>query len=167
VGRELKKTAEKQIRDLLKKHQYPPLQVIIPILDKSGRGEQELAAQISETDMAVIKGIKEILGLKDNNMKTLAKVLEIYLAFGGAEFQPLELTESKFAIAISDCPMLHVDKDMGLNVKSKFCDLICASGAKVIIDTVLGQKRGVCTWNKALIKGTGKCTLAFELVSDR
>jgi len=167
VGRELKKTAEKQIRDLLKKHQYPPLQVIIPILEKSGRGEQELAVQISETDMAVIKGIKEILGLKDNNMKTLAKVMEIYLAFGGAEFQPVELTESKFAIAISDCPMLHVDKDVGLNVKSKFCDLICASGAKVIIDTLLGRKRGVCTWNKALIKGAGKCTLAFELVDDR
>jgi len=167
VGRELKKTAEKQIRDLLKKHQYPPLQVIIPILEKSGRGEQELAAQISETDMIVIKGIKEILGLKGNNMKSLAKVLEIYLAFGGAEFQPVELTESKFTIAISDCPMLHVSKDVGLNVKSKFCDLICASGAKVIIDTMLGQKRGVCTWNKALIKGAGKCTLAFELVSAR
>ena len=167
MGRELKKTAEKQIRDLLKKHQYPPLQVIIPILEKSGRGEQELATLISETDMTVIKGIKEILGLKDNHMKTLAKVLEIYLAFGGAEFQPLELTESKFAIAISDCPMLHVDKDVSLNVKSKFCDLICASGAKVIIDTILGPTRGVCTWNKALIKGTGKCTLAFELVNNR
>jgi len=167
LGRELKKTAEKQIRNLLKKHQYPPLQVIIPILEKSGRGEQELAAQISETDMIVIKGIKEILGLKDNNMKTLAKVLEIYLAFGGAEFQPVELTESKFAITISDCPMLHIGKDVSLNVKSKFCDLICANGAKVIIDNVLGPKRGVCTWNKALIKGAGKCTLAFELVSDR
>jgi len=167
VGRELKKSAEKQIRDLLKKHQYPPLHVIVPILEKSGRGEQELAAQVRETDLSVIKGIKEILGLKDKNMKTLAKVLEIYLAFGGAEFQPVELTESKFAIAISDCPMLHVDEDVGLNVKSKFCDIICASGAKVIIDTILGPTRGVCTWDKALIKGTGKCTLAFELVSDR
>jgi len=108
VGGELKKTAEKQIRDLLRKHQYPPLDVIVPILGKSGRGEQELAAQISETDSIVIKGIKEILGLRDSNMKTLAKMLEIYLDFGGAEFQPVALTESKFAIAISDCPMLHV-----------------------------------------------------------
>jgi hypothetical protein len=163
VGRELKKTAEKRIRDLLRKHSYPPLEVIIPVLEKSGRGEQELATQVSETDMTVVKGIKEILGLKDNNMKTLAKVLEIYLAFGGAEFQPVELTESKFTIAISDCPMIHVSKDVGLDVKSKFCDLICASGAKVMIDTVLGPNRGICTWNKALIKGAGKCTLAFEL----
>jgi len=163
----LKKAAEKQIRDLFKKHQYPPLQVIVPILEKSGRGEQELAVQITETDMAVIKRIKEILGLKENNMKTLAKVLEIYLAFGGAAFQPGELTESRFVVTISDCPMVHVGKDVALEVKSKFCDLICASAAKVIIDTVLGQKRGVCTWNKALIKGAGKCTLAFELMSER
>jgi hypothetical protein len=167
LGKELKKTAEKQIRDLLRKHQYPPLDVIIPILEKSGRGEQELAAQVSETDLSVIKGIKEILGLMDNNMKTLAKVLEIYLAFGGAEFQPVELTESKFAIAISDCPMLHVSKGVGLNVKSKFCDMICASAGKVIIDTLLSPRRGICTWDKALIKGAGKCTLAFELVDKR
>jgi len=163
----LNKTAEKQIRDLLKKHAYPPLEVIIPILEKSGRGEQELTAQISETDLSVIKGIKEILGLKDNNMKTLAKVLEIYLAFGGQEFQPVELTESKFAITVSDCPMLHVSKDVSLNVKSKFCDLICTSTSKVVVDTVLSPRRGICTWDKALIKGAGKCTLAFELVGDR
>jgi hypothetical protein len=167
VGGELKKTAEKQIRDLLRKHQYPPLDVIVPILGKSGRGEQELAAQINETDSIVIKGIKEILGLRDSDMKTLAKVLEIYLSFGGAEFQPVELTESKFAIAISDCPMLHVGKDVGLNVKSKFCDLICASAARVIIDTMLGPNRGICNWDKALIRSAGKCTLAFELVKGR
>ena len=163
----MKKTAEKQIRDLLRKHQYPPLDVIIPILEKSGRGEQELAAQVSEIDLGVIKGIKEILGLKDDNMKTLAKILEIYLAFGGQEFQPVELTESRFAISVSDCPMLHVSKDVGFNVKSKFCDLICASTSKVITGTVLSSKRSIITWNKALIKGTGKCTLAFELVNDR
>lgn len=166
-GRELKETTEKQIRDLLRKHSYPSLEVIIPILEKSGRGEKELAAQVSETDMSVIKGIKEILGLRDNSMKTLAKVLEIYLAFAGAKFQPVELTESRFVLTLSDCPMLHVSKEVSLNVKSKFCDLICASGGKVIIDTMLGQKRGTCTWDKALIKGVGKCTLAFELVSSR
>jgi len=166
-GRQLKKTTEKQIRDLLKKHSYPPLEVIIPILEKSGRGERELAAHVSEIDLSVIKGIKEILKLKDNNMRTLAKVLEIYLAFGGAQFQPVELTESRFAITISDCPMLHVSKDVDFNVKSKFCDLICASASKVIIDNVLRPKRGVCTWDKALIKGAGKCILAFELVSNR
>jgi hypothetical protein len=142
------------------------MEVIIPILEKSGHGEQELVAQINETDTSVMKGIKEILGLKDNNMKALAKLLEIYLAFSGQEFQPVELTESKFVFTISDCPMLHVGKDVGLNIKGKFCDLLCAASAKVMFDTVLGQKRGKCTWNKALIKGAGKCTLAFELVND-
>jgi len=163
----LKKSTEKQIKDLLRKHAYPPLEVIIPILEKSGRGERELTAQISETDMNILKGIKEILGLKDNNMKTLAKVLEIYLAFGGQQFQPVELTDSKFAITVSDCPMLHVGKDVSLDVKSKFCDLICASASKVINDTLLSPRRGICTWDKALIKSAGKCTLAFELVDNR
>ena len=163
----MKKTPEKQIRELLKKHSYPPLEVIIPILEKSGRGEKELAAQISEIDLSVIKGIKKILRLKDNSMKTLAKILEIYMAFSGAEFQPVELTESRFVLTLSDCPMLHVSKEVSLDVKSKFCDLICASGANVMIPTVLGPKRVKCTWDKALIKGAGKCTLAFELVSHR
>ena len=166
-GGELKKTAERRIRDLLKKHPYPPLEVVIPILEKSGRGEQELAAQVNEIDLSVITGIKEILGVRDSNMKTLAKVLEIYLAFGGQEFRPVELTESKFSISISDCPMLHVSEDLGPNVKSRFCDLVCASAAKVINNTVLGPNRGVCSWDKALIKGAGKCTLAFELTKDR
>ncbi len=166
-GWELNKTAEKQIRDLLRKHQYPPLDVVIPILEKSGLGEQELSAQVGEIDLSVISGIKEILGLRDSNMKTLAKVLEIYLAFGGMEFQPVELTESRFALTVSDCPMLHVGKDVPLNVKSKFCDLICASAAKVINETMLGSDRGICIWDKALIRGAGKCTLAFELVKGR
>ena len=165
MGTELKKTAEKQIKDLLRKYQYPPLDVIIPILEKSGRGEQDLAAQVTEIDSSVIKGIKEILGLKDRNMKTLARILEIYLAFGGAKFQPVELTESRFAITVSDCPMLHVSKNISVNVKSKFCDLICASASKIIIDMVLSPKKGIATWDKALIKGTGRCTLAFELAN--
>ncbi len=163
----MEKAAERQIRDLLRKYQYPPLNVIIPILEKSGRGEQELVAQISEIDFSVIKGIKDILGLRDSDMKTLAKALEIYLAFAGAEFQPVELTESRFALAISDCPMLHVGKDVAMNVKSKFCDLICASGAKAFNEVLLGPNGGICTWNKALIKGAGKCTLAFELATGR
>lgn len=37
----VKKTAEKQIKDLLMKHSIPPLEVIIPILEKVGRGEQD------------------------------------------------------------------------------------------------------------------------------
>jgi hypothetical protein len=39
----MKKTAENRIKDLFSKHSFPPVEVIIPILEKSGRGEQELA----------------------------------------------------------------------------------------------------------------------------
>ena len=163
----MKKTAEKRIKDLFAKHSYPPLEVIVPILVKSGRGEQELAAYVNETDMSIMKGIKEILGLKDQSMKTLAKLWETYLGFCGIKFQPIELTESKFVFTISDCPMLHVSKDVSLNVKSKFCDLICTSGMRAVMDTVLGPKRVTCTWDKALIKGAGKCTTGFELVDNR
>jgi len=162
--REVKKTAEKQIKDLLTRHSFPPLEVIIPILEKAGRGEQELATQFYDTYTSLAKGIKEILELKDKNMKTLAKVWEIVLGFEGSKFEPIELTESRFSFSIPDCPMLHVGKDVSLNVKSKFCDLICTAGSKALMDTVLSPHKGNCTWNKALIRGAGKCTVVFELV---
>jgi len=167
VGKELKKAVEKRIKDLFAEYSYPPLEVIIPVLEKSGRGERELTAQVNEIDISVIKGIKEILGLKDQSMKTLAKLWEIYLGFAGVKCQPIELTESKFVFTISDCPMLHVSKDVSLNVKSKFCDLICTSASRAVIETVLSPKRVNCTWDKALIKGAGKCTTGFELVDNR
>jgi hypothetical protein len=112
----------------------------------------------------LIKGLKEILGLKEKNMKTVAKVWQIVLGFEGAKFEPIELTESRFSFSIPDCPMLHVGKNVRLNVKSKFCDLICTAGSKALMDTVLSPHKGNCTWNKALIRGAGKCTVIFELV---
>lgn len=166
-GRTVKKTTEEQIKDLFAKHSLLPLEVIIPILEKTGRGEQELTAQVYDTNTSLIKGIKEILGLKDNDMKTLAKVWEIILSFERTKFQPIELTESRFSFSIPDCPMIHVGKDVSFDVKSKFCDLICTAGSKALMDTVLSPNRGTCTWNKALIKGKGKCTVVFELVKTR
>jgi len=166
--REVKKTAEKQIKDLLTKHSVPPLEVIIPILEKAGRGEQELTDQIYDTYASLAEGIKEILGLKDKNMKTLAKLWEIITICEGTKTQPpLELTESKFSFSVADCPMLHVGKDVSLNVKGKFCDLICTSGSKALMDAVLGPQRGTCTWDKSLIKKTGKCKVIFELMKAR
>jgi len=165
--RTVEKTAEKQIKDLLTKHSIPPLEVIIPILEKAGRGEHELMAQIYETYTSLANSTREILGLKDKNMKTLAKVWEILISFEGARIQPVELTESRYSFSMTDCPMLHVGRDVSLNVKSKFCDLICTGGSKALIDAVLGPHRGTCTWNKALIKGAGKCTLVFELVKTQ
>ena len=160
----MKKTAEKQIRALFAEHSIPPMEVIIPILEKTGRGEQELTAQIYNTYSSLIKGLKEILGLKDKNMKTVAKVWEAVLGFEGSKFEPIELTESRFSFSIPDCPMLHVGKEVSLNVKSKFCDLICTAGSRALMDSVLSPHKGNCTWNKALIKGAGKCTVVFELV---
>jgi len=165
--RTVEKTAEKQIKDLLTKHSIPPLEVIIPILEKAGRGEHELMAQIYETYTSLANSTREILGLKDKNMKTLAKVWEILISFEGARIQPVELTESRYSFSMTDCPMMHVGRDVSLNVKSKFCDLICTGGSKALIDAVLGPHRGTCTWNKALIKGAGKCTLVFELVKTQ
>jgi len=77
------------------------------------------------------------------------------------------LSESRYALSIPDCPMIHVGKDVSFNVKSKFCDLICTSGSRAFMDTLLSPNRGTCTWDKALIKGAGKCTIAFELVKSR
>lgn len=163
----MKKTAEKQIKDLLISHPTPPLEVVIPILEKAGRGEQELTAQIYDTYTYLTPKIREILGLKGSDMKTLAKLWEVLTSLEGIKIQPIELTESRYSFSISDCPMVHVGKGVGLNVKSKFCDLICNGGSKALMDDVLGSGMGVCSWNKALIKGAAKCTLAFELVKNK
>lgn len=163
----LKKTAEEQLRLLFAEHSPPPLEVIIPILKTTGRGEQELVAQFYDTYTSLVKGIKEILGLKDKNMKTMAKVGETMFSFEGRKFQPIELTEARFSVSLSDCPMCHVGKDVSLNVKGKFCDLICTGASKAMMDTVLGSHRGTCTWEKALIRGARKCTVQFELAKVR
>jgi hypothetical protein len=165
--KKVKKTAEERIKALFAKHSTPPLEVILPIIEKAGRGEQELTAQIYDTYTSLSKGIKEILGLKDKNMKTLAKLWEILSSFEGTKIQPIELTESRYSFSIPDCPMPHVGKSVSFNVKSKFCDLICTGGGRAVMDVALGPHRGICTWDKALIKGKSKCTLVFELVKDR
>jgi hypothetical protein len=163
----VKKTAENRIKDLFSKHSYPPVEVIIPILEKSGRGEQELAKQLYDTYVNLAMGIKEILGLKDKNMKTLVKVWGTITSFEGIKIQPVEMDDSRFSFSLADCPMLHVGKDIRLNVKSKFCDLICTGAAKALLNTVLSPHRGTLTWDKALIKGVGKCTITFESMKDR
>lgn len=163
----VKKTAEEQIKVLFAKYSLPPLEVIIPILEKTGRGEQELAAQIYDTYISLANGLIEILGLKDKNMKTLAKMMEVVFGFEGQKFEPIELSDSRFSYSLPDCPMLHVGKGVSSNVKSKFCDLWCTSASKALMDSVLGQQRGTCTWNKALIKGANKCMVVYELVKDK
>jgi len=160
----VKKTVEERIRALFAEHSIPPMEVVIPILEKTGRGEQELTAQVYNTYTSLAEGIKEILKLKDKNMKTLAKVYEMVYGISGEKFEPLELTDSKFSSHLSDCPLLYVGKDVSLGVKSKFCDLICTAGSKALMDTVLSPHKGNCTWDKALIRGAGKCTVVFELV---
>jgi len=162
--RAVKKRAEERIRDLFARHSFPPVEVIIPILEKAGRGEQELTAQIYETYCSLAKGIKEILRMDGNDMKTLARMWEIITPFEGMRIQPIELSESRYSFSITDCPMIHTGKDVSLNVKDKFCDLICTAGSKALMDTVLDPRKGICTWSKTLIKGIGKCTVTFELV---
>jgi hypothetical protein len=162
----MKKTAENRIKDLFSRHSYPPMEVIIPILEKTGRGEQELARNLYDTYLELAKEIREILGLGDRNMKTLAKVWGIITSFEGINIQPIELNDSKYSFSVGDCPMLHVGKDVSFNIKDKFCDLICTSASKALMDILLSPNKATLTWNKALIKGTGKCTIAFELVKD-
>ena len=158
----MKKNLEEQIKTLLAKHSFPPLEVIIPILEKAGRGEQELADQMYDTQVAITNGVREILNLKGNDMKTLARIFEIICDFYGQKIEPIELSQTLFSLSISDCPMLHVGKDVSISVKSKFCDLCCSTGASATAGTVLGQEY-TCSWDKKLIKGTGKCTTTVEL----
>ena len=146
---------------------YPPVEVIIPILEKAGRGERELEAQIYETYCDLAKGIKEVMGLDRSDMKTLARVWEVATAAEGMKLQPIELSESKLSFSITDCPMIHVGKNVSTNVKSKFCDIVCTAGSRALMDTVLAPHKGACAWSKTLIKGTGKCAVTFELVKAK
>jgi hypothetical protein len=166
MGRLMQKSAEKRLRTLFAEHHVPPLEVIIPILEKTGRGEQELTAQLYDTYVNLARGLMKILNLKTKDMKTLAKIWEIALSFENQPFEPIELTQSKFSFSLPDCPMVHVGKNVSTKVRSKFCDLICGAGAKALMDTILGAGRGVCSWNKALIQGAGKCIVVFELAKD-
>jgi len=159
----VKKTVEGQMRTLLTKYTYPPVEVVIPILEKAGRGEEELSSQIREIDMSVLSGIMKILNLREKNMRTVSKIFGVLLSYYGQKYEPVELSENRFCLSISDCPMLHVGKNVSTEVKSKFCDVLCSSTAKVMAQLVLGQE-GSCSWDKALIKGGRKCTVAFELV---
>jgi len=156
------KSKEEQIKTLLARHSSPPLEVVIPILKKAGRGEEELESLLYKDNMSLANGLKETLGLKDKNMKTIAKMFEVIIGSSyGQKFEPIELSETRFFFTVSDCPMLHLGKDVGTSVKSKFCDLICSVGAKAIATAVLGPE-STCTWDKALIKGAGKCKVVFE-----
>jgi hypothetical protein len=163
----VKKTAEEQMKALFAKHSFPPIEVIIPILEKAGRGEQELTAQIYDTYLSLAKEAKEILGLKERSMKTLAKLMGTLWSFEGQKFEPIELSDSRLVVSVPECPMIRVGKNVDFDVKSRFCDLICTAGSKALIDAVFGEDKGICVWNKSLIKGTGKCKVVFELVKAK
>lgn len=160
----LKKTTEEKIKALFAQHSFPPVELVIPICEKTGKGQEELAVQVYDTFKSLADGVKEILDLKGRNMRTLAKMTEAVLGFYGQRLEPIELSDSKFSYSISDCPMCHVCSDVSLNVKSKFCDLYCTSGEKAFMDSALGENRATCTWDKALIRGAGNCTVTYELV---
>jgi len=159
-----KKTAEERIAALFAKHSFPSAELVIPILEKAGKGDQELAVQVYGTFKSLADGIKEILGLKDRSMRTLAKMTGAVLGFYGQKLEPLELSDSKFSYSVSDCPMCHVNEQVSSNVKGKFCDLYCTSAEKAFMDSALGQNKAVCTWDKALMKGANNCTVTYELV---
>jgi hypothetical protein len=166
----VKKSAEEQIKALLARQSFPPLEVIIPILEKAGRGEQELTNQMYDMESSITNGVREILNLKDRDMKTAAKIFELICDYSGQKIEPIELSHTRFSLSISDCPMLHVGKDVKINVKSKFCDLCCSTGARAIFGTVLGPEvnaRATCSWDKKLIRGAGKCTVTYELGKNK
>lgn len=162
----VKKTVEEQMRALLTKHGYPPPEVVIPILEKAGRGEKELGAQLHEIDMSLLSGIMKILNLKEKNMRTVSRMIGVIFSSYGQKYEPIELSENRFRLSVSDCPMLHVGKNVNTTVKSKFCDVYCSSTAKAMAQLVLGEE-GSCSWDKALIKGGRKCTVTFDLVKTK
>ncbi len=158
----MKKGVEEQIRSVLAKHSFPPLEVVIPILEKAGRGEEELTTQLYESNMSLVSELREILKLKDGKMRNLARMFEVLLSCYGQRFEPIELSDIRFSFSISDCPMLHVGKDVNASVRGKYCDLVCSAGAKAFTKAILGPD-GTCSWDKALIKGAGKCQVIFEM----
>ena len=159
----MKKTAEEKLRVLFKKYPFPPVDVVIPLLEKSGRGEQELFSQFYETEANLTKEILEILNLKTRDMKTLVKVMEVVFSWEGQKFEPIELSESKFSYAVPDCPMIHVGKNISPDVKSKFCDLFCTAASQAMMDVVLGKGKASCRWDKSLIHGGERCSLLWEM----
>lgn len=159
----MKGSTEKQIRALFSRHSIPPLEVIIPILQKTGRGEEELKTLIYTAYVKIAEGLREIMGLKGNNMLALAKVWEITASFEGAKCEPIKLNEATFSFSTSDCPMLHIGKDISFDVRSKFCDIVCAGGSTALMDAILASNKGTCTWDKALIKGAKKCKVVFQM----
>jgi hypothetical protein len=163
----MKKRTEERLRALFAKHPFPPIDVVIPLLEKSGRGEQELMSQFYETEASLTRGIMRILNLKTKDMKTFVKIMEVVFLWEGQKFEPIELTDSKFSYAVPDCPMLHVGKDISSEVKGKFCDLFCTVASQAMMDTVLGKDKANCRWDKSLIKGTGKCKLLWEMAGTR
>jgi len=162
----VKKSAEEKMKTLLAKYTYPPVEVAIPILEKAGRGEEELASQIHEIDLSILSGLIKIFGLKEKNMKTVAKIFGVLLSYYGQKYEPLVLSENRFCLSVSDCPMLHVGKNVDMATRSKYCDLLCSSTAKALAKLVLGDASS-CSWDKALIKGGRKCIVAFELVKSK
>jgi len=159
---QVKKTVEEQMKALLTKHAYPPPEVVIPILEKSGRGEKELAAQLNEIDVSLLSGVMKILNLKEKNMRTVSRVIGVIFSSYGQKYEPLELSDNRFRLSVSDCPMLHVGKNVSTTIKSKFCDVYCSSTAKAMADLLFGEE-GSCRWDKALIAGSRKCTIEFVL----
>ncbi len=162
----MKKTTEEKMKALFAKYTYPPVHVAIPILEKAGRGEEELASQIHEIDLSVLSGLMEIFGIKEKNMKTVAKIFGALLSYYGQKYEPLELSDNRYCLSVSDCPMLHVGKNVDVSTRSKYCDLLCSSTAKALAKLVLGDASN-CSWDKALIKGGRKCTVTFELVKSK
>jgi hypothetical protein len=161
-----KKTTEDRIRDVYSQYSFPPLEVIIPILQRSGRGEQELAKQLYERYANLTVKIRDILGLEKKSIKTLVKVWGVMASFEGVKIQPIELNDTRYSFSLTDCPMLHVGKNVDRKVKSQFCDLICNSASKALLDTILGSDKTTLTWDKALIKGASKCTITFATARD-
>jgi hypothetical protein len=159
----VKKTAEDKLRDLFAKHPFPPVDVVIPVLERSGRGEAELFSQFYETETSLTRGIMQILNSKTKDMKTLVKVMEVVFSWEGQKFEPIELSESKFSYAVPDCPMVHVGKDISPEVKAKFCDLFCTAASQAMMDTVLGKGKAHCRWDKSLIHGGDRCSLLWEM----
>jgi hypothetical protein len=162
----VKKTAENKLRALFAKHQFPAVDVVIPVLERSGRGEEELFRQFYETEVSLTRGIMQILGLRTKDMKTLVKAMEVVFSWEGQKFEPIELSESKFSYAVPDCPMVHVGKNITSEVKSKFCDLFCTAASQAMMDTVLGKGKGSCRWDKSLIHGGDRCRLLWEITES-
>lgn len=160
-------SVEKRLADLFSRYSMPPLDVIVPMLEERGRGEQELRATIYDAYIHIAEEMMRILALDENSMKSLAKVWEVATGFEGGRMVPIELTETRFSFSIPDCPMLHVGKRVGPDVKSRFCDIVCSNGSRALMDAVLSPSKGTCTWNKALIRGERKCTVVFELEKPR